>query len=499
MPRLFKVSIPGNVVALVISDAILILCCYTLAAYGTVDVAADLFLIDDNGIWHIVVLTLVLLLGIYFHDLYENFRIRSRTVIIQQFCMILGIAFLFQALANYGRWSAVLLPKWVMVYGSLLVLVVLPSWRILFTTFVWKAMGAQRILFLGSSPAVREIAAHLSERAELGYSAIGYLEDATVAPGPSDGAPGPSDGAPGPLDGAPGALDGAPNALDGPPRALDGAPRLGAIEDLDVVVATQLPDRIVVGMAERRGRMPVLRLLELRYSGILIEDAATMYEAVFGRVSTRDLRPSQLIFSAELGPGRSSMNLQALYSFGISVIGIAVTLPVMIAVALIVRFTSPGPALFRQRRVGLNGAVFTVYKFRSMYADSEKGTGAVWAKKDDPRVTPVGRWLRKLRLDELPQLFNVLRGEMSIVGPRPERPEFVAVLQEKIPYYRQRHCVKPGITGWAQINHKYGDTIEDAIVKLEYDLYYIKNLALSLDAYITFHTAKTMLFGRGSQ
>lgn len=134
-----------------------------------------------------------------------------------------------------------------------------------------------------------------------------------------------------------------------------------------------------------------------------------------------------------------------------------------------------------------------------MYHDAEAHTGAVWATKDDPRVTPVGRWLRRLRVDELPQLFNVIRGEMSLVGPRPERPEFVRVLQEKIPYYRQRLCVKPGITGWAQINHKYGDTIEDTIVKLEYDLYYVKYMALSFDAYILFHTVKIILLGRGAQ
>jgi sugar transferase (PEP-CTERM system associated) len=473
MIRLFKVSIPSNVILLVISEAILVLCCYVLATYWTVDAAADVFLFDDGGIWHIAVIVVVILLGIYFHDLYENYRIRTRTLLVQQFCMILGIAFLLQALANYGHWNGVLLPKWVMVYGSLLVLIVLPAWRILFASFVAKAMGAQRLLFLGSSAAVREIVAHVSERTELGLSAIGYLDDGAAPPAGGDNLP---------------------TALGD----LKGAPRLGTIEDLDDVVAAQNPERIVVGMTERRQRLPVLRLLELRYSGIHIEDAANTYEAVFGRVSTRDLRPSQLIFSTELGPRRSSMTLQTFYSLIISVIGIVVTLPVMLVVALIVRFTSPGPVLFRQRRVGLNGALFTLYKFRSMRVDSEAGTGAVWAKKDDPRVTPVGRWLRKLRLDELPQLFNVLSGEMSIVGPRPERPEFVAVLQEKIPYYRQRHCVKPGISGWAQINHKYGDTIEDAMIKLEYDLYYIKNMAVSLDAYIMFHTAKIMLLGRGA-
>jgi sugar transferase (PEP-CTERM system associated) len=473
MIRLFKVSIPTNVIALVISEAVLVLACYLLAAYWAMDTATEVFLFDDGGIWHIVIIAVVILLGIYLHDLYENYRIRSRTLLIQQFCMILGIAFLLQALANYGHWYAVLLPKWVMVYGSLLVLIVLPAWRVLFATFVAKAMGAQRLLFLGTSAAAREIMARVSERAEMGLSAVGYLDDAPPS---------------------------LPGEFDLPTAAgdLPGAPRLGTIEDLDEVVATQRPERIIVGMTERRQRLPVLRLLELRYSGIHIEDAANTYEAVFGRVSTRDLRPSQLIFSAELGPRPSSMSMQTLYSLIISVIGIVVTLPVMLAVILIVRFTSPGPVLFRQRRVGLNGAVFTLYKFRSMRADSEAETGAVWAKKDDPRVTPVGRWLRKLRLDELPQLFNVLRGEMSIVGPRPERPEFVAVLQEKIPYYRQRHCVKPGISGWAQINHKYGDTIEDAMIKLEYDLYYIKNMAVSLDAYIMFHTAKIMLLGRGA-
>jgi lipopolysaccharide/colanic/teichoic acid biosynthesis glycosyltransferase len=171
----------------------------------------------------------------------------------------------------------------------------------------------------------------------------------------------------------------------------------------------------------------------------------------------------------------------------------------MLATALAVRLSSSGPILYRQVRVGLDNVPFTVYKFRSMRADAEAGTGAVWARKNDPRVTPVGRVIRKIRFDELPQLFNVLKGEMSIVGPRPERPEFVRTLSEQIPYYRQRHAVRPGITGWAQINYKYGDTLEDTIAKLEYDLYYIKNMSWSLDTFIMFHTAKAMLLSRGAQ
>jgi exopolysaccharide biosynthesis polyprenyl glycosylphosphotransferase len=252
-------------------------------------------------------------------------------------------------------------------------------------------------------------------------------------------------------------------------------------------------------MVERRKALPVYDLLDLRFQGIRIEEAGTMYETAFGRVSTRDLRPSQLIFTAELGPQQRSMNLQLVYSFILAAIGIVIISPVMLLTAIAVKLTSPGPILFRQRRVGLNDVPFTLYKFRSMVADAEAKTGAVWAKKNDPRVTPIGRFLRKSRLDEFPQLFNVLRGEMSIVGPRPERPEFVRTLSEQIPFYRQRHSVRPGITGWAQINYKYGETLEDTITKLEYDLYYIKNLSPSLDMYVIFHTIKVMLFGNLGQ
>ena len=240
-------------------------------------------------------------------------------------------------------------------------------------------------------------------------------------------------------------------------------------------------------------------LLDLRFGGLYIEEAARTYEAAFGRVTTKALRPSYLIFSSDLGPRPRSLQLQSMYSFVIAAIGLVIAAPIMLLVALAVRITSKGPILFRQTRVGLNGKPFTIYKFRSMRVDAEAKTGAVWAVKNDPRVTPIGKYLRILRLDELPQILNVLRGEMSIVGPRPERPEFVQTLSEIIPFYRQRHSVKPGITGWAQINYKYGETIDDAIVKLEYDLYYIKNLTSSLDMYIIFHTLKAMLVEQSGQ
>jgi sugar transferase (PEP-CTERM system associated) len=374
-----------------------------------------------------------------------------------------GMAFLVQALLGYLRLRDFLLPTWLMIIGSSLVLILLPFWRIFYSSVVLKSMGSERVLFLGASTVVQEIGQHLAEHPEAGFKVIGYVD----------------------------------NMESG--VELPGGALLGPISELRQIVDETKPDRIVVGMSERRERLPVNQLLELRLSGIPIEDALTTYEATFGRISTRELRPSQLIFSSELGPNPGRVALQSVYSMIIAIVAAILTSPVMLLVAALVRLTSPGPALFRQQRVGKNDVVFTLYKFRSMYRDAEASSGAVWAKRDDPRVTPVGRWLRRLRLDETPQLFNVLKGEMSIVGPRPERPEFVAELAERIPYYRQRHCVKPGITGWAQINLQYGDTVEDTITKLEYDLFYIKNLAPALDLFIMFHTAKVMLLWRGAR
>jgi sugar transferase (PEP-CTERM system associated) len=463
MIRLFRVFIPTSVVALLVSEIILTYTCYVAATFLMMEAAPEVFLLDDNGWLRIALVVACLMLGIYFHDLYTQFRIRSRVLLIQQVIVVVGVTFLTQALLVYLRLPDLILPTWVMIVGSALTLILLPLWRILFSTIVMKAMGSERVLFLGTSSVSQEIVQYLTEHPETGLTALGYLDNLDTG------------------------------------TEVAGGKVLGRISDLETTVEQFRPDRIVVGMSERRARLPVNQLLELRLSGIHIEDALTTYESTFGRISTRELRPSQLIFSTELGPNPSRVLLQSVYSMTIAVVAAVVALPIMALVAIAVRLSSPGPALYSQRRTGKNDVPFMLYKFRSMYADAEAHSGAVWAKKDDPRITPVGKWLRKLRLDELPQLFNVLKGDMSIVGPRPERPEFVAELERRIPYYRQRHCIKPGITGWAQINHKYGDTIEDTIVKLEYDLYYIKNLAPALDAFIIFHTAKVMLLSRGSQ
>ncbi len=472
MIRLFRVFLPASVVGLLASEIILTFTCYVVAAVIFADVDPQTYLIDEGHWVSIAIVVACIMMGVYFHDLYTHFRIKSIILLFQQFGVVVGLAFLIQSLLVYVGNSQfgqgvglidLIVPTLIMIAGSTLTIIVVPTWRIFYSKVVLRATGSERVLLLGASSLVQEIGQYFFEHPEAGFSVLGYVENLETG------------------------------------AELPGGAVLGSISELEQIVSTLKPERIVVGMSERRDRLPVNQLLELRLSGIHIEDALTTYEAAFGRISTRELRPSQLVFSKELGSNHAALILQSIYSLGIAIVATVIFLPVMLLVFLLVRLSSRGPALYRQRRVGKNDVPFTLYKFRSMSADAEAESGAVWAKRDDPRVTPLGKWLRRLRLDELPQLFNVLKGEMSIVGPRPERPEFVTELEKQIPYYRQRHCIKPGITGWAQVNHKYGDTLEDTIIKLEYDLYYIKNLAPALDAYILFHTIKVMLLSRGSQ
>jgi sugar transferase (PEP-CTERM system associated) len=463
MIRLFRVFVPTSVVALVLSEVILIFACFIISTYLVVESDPQVFLFYDGGLSRIALVVVSVMLGLYFQDLYNDFRIRSKTLLMQQLCLVIGLVFVSQALLTYVN-RDLMMSRWVMIFGCLMLLLLIPVWRMLYVGVVFRAMGAQKLLFLGTNSVSLEIAARLIDLPQLGLTGVGFVDN---------------------------------NREKG--EELNGGKVLGNIADLREVVLECKPDRIVVGMTERRQALPVYDLLDFRFLGIRIEEAATTYEAAFGRVSTRELRPSQLIFSAELGPQPRSLAIQAVYSRLLGIAGFLLLIPIMLLVALAVRLTSKGPVLFRQNRVGLNGETFTLYKFRSMRTDAEAVTGAVWATRDDPRVTPIGKWLRRLRLDELPQLFNVVQGSMSIVGPRPERPEFVRTLSEQIPFYRQRHCVRPGVTGWAQINYKYGETLEDTIVKLEYDLYYIKNLSPALDAYILFHTLKVMLFSQSGQ
>lgn len=461
MIRLFRVFIPTSVIGLLLSEIVIAAACYVLGYWVAGAEEMEVYFLLEDGITRTAIVVLTVIFGIYWADLYEDMQVTSALQLYQQFCLITGVAFLGQALVGYLD-RQMIMPRWQMLIGSALVMVVLPAWRLAYAPAALKILGRRRVMFLGASELVREIASKMKSKPQTGFLAAGYL---------------------------------APEALD----SEDLGPYLGQVSQVREAYANVKPALIAVGLSERRGLMPIYDLLELRLSGARIQEAGALYELVTGRVSLRTLRPAMLVFSDEIAPGSFNVSLQKIYSFLIAAVGLVVASPFILLVALAVRVTSPGPILYRQSRVGLQGHVFKVLKFRSMYTNAEAGTGAVWAQKDDPRITPVGRWLRKFRMDELPQLLNVLRGEMAIVGPRPERPEFVKTLTREIPFYGQRHFVKPGITGWAQINHKYGDTLEDTITKLEYDLYYLKNLSLSLDLYIMFHTAKVMLLSRGSQ
>jgi sugar transferase (PEP-CTERM system associated) len=463
MVRLFRVFVPTSILVLLLSELLLLSSCYVLSVYILLDVDPTIFLLYDGGLFRVGAVVLSILVGLHFLDFYAGIRSPSKVGLALEIGQAIGFAFLVESLLGYAD-RDLILPRRAMLAGSGMALVSVAAWRITYESLFLRNFRGQRILFLGRNPLIRDIAARMESRPDFGYINLGYLDD----------------------DSEPGTVS-------------DNAKVLGPVSELRQIAAGLRPDRIIVGMTERRNRMPVLELLELRFSGVVVAEAGTAFEEACGRVSTKELRPSQLIFSGELGPQPGNVLLQSLYSPLIALAAAIVTLPAMLLAALAIKLTSPGPLLFRQQRVGRGGKIFTVLKFRSMYVDAEARTGAVWATRDDPRITSVGRWLRKLRIDELPQFWNVLRGDMSIVGPRPERPEFVGVLAEKIPFYHQRHCLKPGITGWAQINYKYGDTVEDTVVKLEYDLYYIKHMSPSLDLYIIFQTLKTMLRSRGAQ
>ncbi len=463
MIRLLRSLVPSHVLTLLVTEAVLILCSFVLACYLVLTVDPAVYLLYDGGAGRLALIWLTLLAGIYLHDLYSEVQVRSRILLVQQGLQIVGAGILVQALLGYLN-PNLILPRWVVLLGSGFSLFSFVAWRIFYSGAVLRAIGEDRVLFLGCNGLAMAIARHWDEHPEFGVRVLGSVNDEKPAV-----------------------------------AARTGIRTLAGTSALREAAEAVKPNLIVVGVEDRRGNVPSLDLLDLRFSGMRIEEAATTFERVFKRVSLNELRPAQLIYSGETGPHRSRLALQSAYSWLVAAAVAAACAPLMLLIAVAVKLSSPGSVLYRQTRVGWQGRSFTLFKFRSMHDRAEAETGAVWASRNDHRVTAVGRWLRRFRLDELPQLFNVLRGEMSLVGPRPERPEFVGQLSERIPFYRQRHWVRPGITGWAQINYKYGDTMEDAARKLEYDLYYIKHLSPALDFYILFHTLKTVVLSRGAQ
>ena len=272
---------------------------------------------------------------------------------------------------------------------------------------------------------------------------------------------------------------------------------IGTYDQLAQLVEQHRVDTIVVCLEDRRSTLPIQSLLDCKAMGLDILDGHHLFEEVSGRLSIDSLRPSVLIFSTGFQRRLTSLVSKRLLDVVVSAMGLVALIPFCVLIAALIRVDSPGPVFYRQVRVGLRGQPYMIWKFRSMRQDAEK-SGPRWAQANDPRISRIGWWLRKTRIDEFPQLVNVLRGEMSLVGPRPERPVFVQDLRTVIPYYDIRHTVRPGVTGWAQVKFRYGASQQDSHTKLQYDLYYVKNLSFLLDLKILAHTIRVMMLGEGA-
>jgi len=446
----------------VLAESLIVLLSFAAAVvvrFGNIEALLGYELLAPKALLCVVVVQLTL----YYAELYE-YRSRRRIELFQQLgqCMAIAavaLAFVFFAVPGLevgrGIFSLFILFAW---SGLLL-------WR-LFLLWTWGTLGAfgDRVLILGTGVPAQKVAREMLKRAPIGYRVLGFLTEHAGEVG----------------------------------RTLVNPSVLGTLSDLPRLSESQAATLIVVAQEDRRKRLPVDLLLRCRMTGVRVVEAASLFEDLSGRIPLRDLRPSWLIFSGGFHKPRVLASVKRVGEAVIAGGLLAVTAPLAALTALSVRLSSPGPVLYRQTRVGLDGKPFELLKWRTMRADAEKTSGPVWATGDnDPRVTKLGRLMRKTRLDEVPQLWNVLRGDMSFVGPRPERPHFVQQLREVIPYYDERHSVRPGITGWAQVKFPYGSTLEDAEEKLEYDLFYVKHMSLLLDVAIVLETAKVMLLGRG--
>jgi sugar transferase (PEP-CTERM system associated) len=424
-----------------------------------------LVLLDDYGIAKLLMMAVVIQAALYYADLYDLRHLADRRELFVRIVHALATAS-FVLAALYFWFPGLVVGRGVFILAALLVMTLVIGWRIAFVWLSRRARPRERLLLVGTNPAAIDLARELySRRHELGVEIAGFIDP------------------------DPGRV--------GDPVINPGI--IGTIEDIPAIVRARGVDRVVVSLSDARGKLPMDKLLDMRLDGVQFDHLASIYEKYTGKIAVENLRPSWLIFSEGFRKSHVLSSAKRLLDVVAAGGGLLLALPVMGLVALAIRLTSPGPVLYHQPRIGQHGRIFTIHKFRSMQVNAEAGTGPVWASKHgDPRVTWVGRWLRRSRLDELPQLWNVLKGDMSFVGPRPERPEFVTSLSRDIPFYGQRHIVRPGLTGWAQVCYTYGASTEDALQKLQYDLFYIKNLSLALDLFIIAATVKTVLLREGA-
>jgi sugar transferase (PEP-CTERM system associated) len=457
MIRLFNVYYPTRTLVLLLCEALLVGGSFLLATACLVGPDSDIALIYENGILKIAGITIFTLLLSYYFDLYEPQRISGRWEIYFRLLLVLSVLSFVLAALLYLYPEIEIGPN-VLLAGAAILAIALGLWRSAYEWIIGLPAFRQRVYVLGSGERARAVSETLRTRRDAGME---------VVDGEGKG------------------------AFNSDPERFAADLRIFAKSKTRI-------DRIIVAMEDRRGSMPTRELLDLRLRGVVIEDASLLMERVTGKLPLDGLNPSALIFTQGFNVNALQQFGRRLASFSVSLIGLLICLPLIPFLMLAVRVSSPGPIFFRQTRIGRRGRPFSILKFRTMRQDAEVD-GAMWAAKNDPRVTSIGRFMRITRLDEIPQLWNVFRGEMAFVGPRPERPEFVEWLTQEIPFYDLRHMVRPGITGWAQVRYKYGASLEETKQKLEYDLYYVKHLSLGLDLLIMFETIKTIVLGRGAQ
>jgi sugar transferase (PEP-CTERM system associated) len=455
----------GRTILLIIAEAALVYAAIIAAVYLRVGVdGAPYELVTKNGYLKAAVAGFFCLAAFYLFDLYDFLVMHDRRELVLRLVQALGLAWIALALSFY-TYPALMLGRGISLIALPLALGLMVSWRVSIHWFLGHPDFGERILIVGSGKFAVEMAREVLNRPDAGYRIVGFV--------------------------------GTDADLLG--KSLINPRVIGLTDDLDQVVKRENIDRIVVAMGERRGQLPTNKLLQLSLAGqVTIEEGASFYERITGRVSLSMLRPSWLIFTGRGRQAKLAELARAVVHWLVALIGAILSLPIVLLTAVLIKLESRGPVFYKQERVGKNGRIFVLTKFRSMRVDAEQD-GPVWASKRDSRTTRVGRVIRKVRIDEIPQFWHILKGEMSFVGPRPERPHFVAQLAEEIPFYEQRHLIAPGLTGWAQIKYPYGASIEDARQKLQYDLFYIKNQGLILDAIIIFETIKIILFGRGAQ
>ena len=471
MIRLFNAYVPVRTFVLGTSEACLIALSFVAAAIvrlGTSD--ASVMLQYENGFLKILIFSAAFMTCMYYYDLYDSSILGNRREVFSRLVQVLGTMCILLAIVYYF-YPPLELGRGIVLIGLPFVVVLLLLWRGLFFAINGRARFAERTMIFGDGPSTARLLRELESRPELGLNVVGRA-----------------------LVGENGSYR---TSWDCSPASqyVDAS----AAEDLPTAIRTQRVIRMIVALDDRRGRLPVEMLLSLKGRGLLVQDGTEFYEQITGKILIESLRLGTLVFSSGFHLSRFLVIYKRLASILVSMVGLVLTLPLLPFIVLAIKLTSPGRLLYHQKRVGKDGAIFHCHKFRTMRADAEADTGPTWADDDDPRITPVGRFLRVTRLDEIPQLWNVLRGEMSLIGPRPERPEFVEWLKQEIPHYNLRHTVRPGITGWAQIRYKYGSSVEDAREKLRYDLFYIKHMSPGLDALIFFSTIKIILLGRGAK